>query len=83
MRFNENSRRPRGNPNWGKPFIDIPKVPTQFERKVEELRLDGNDNVVLASSPELREWARRNAIHRFIPEALLAEWNICADEDRF
>jgi len=72
----------RGNPNWGKPFIAVPNLPTKFELTVGELKLDPNDGESLARSSELKEWARRNFYSRYVPEFLLLAWNMTIDEDR-
>lgn len=47
--------------------------PTQFEQKVEELKLTPNE---YATSLDLKEWARRNRCERYIPEELLQSYGL-------
>lgn len=65
----------RGNPNWGKPEMMIPVVPTntEFQRVASEFNLQPDEYI---SSTQLREWASRNKNSKFIPETLLKAWGI-------
>jgi hypothetical protein len=62
-----------GNPNWGKPCVPVPYLLTKFEQKVEELGLCPSEYEV---SAQLRNWCRRNAKARYVPEYLLRLWGI-------
>jgi hypothetical protein len=63
----------RGNPNWGKPQMDGPVIPTitQFQQVTRELKLQPEQYI---RSNRLREWARHNKNSRYIPEPLLEAW---------
>jgi hypothetical protein len=63
----------RGNPNWGKPEMAGPAIPTitEFERVTHEFKLQPEQYI---RSTRLREWARRNKNSKFIPEPLLEAW---------
>ena len=63
----------RGNPNWGKPQMDGPVIPTitQFQQVTRELKLQPEQYI---RSSRLREWARHNKNSKFIPEPLLEAW---------
>jgi hypothetical protein len=63
----------RGNPNWGKPEMNIPTTPTvtEFEQVTREFDLQPDQYI---RSTQLREWASRNRNSKFIPEALLEAW---------
>ena len=50
-------------------------LPTKFDLERSRLGLNG-DPAEWASSKELRQWTVRHANFRFVPEALLAGWNI-------
>lgn len=64
--------RKRGNPNWGKPepLISPPTV-SAFESFVNSLGLTPEE---YGSSSALREWARRNCQHKYVPPNLLELW---------
>jgi hypothetical protein len=63
----------RGNPNWGKPEMNGPVIPTitEFDRVTRELNLQPDQYIL---STQLREWARLNKNSTFIPERLLKAW---------
>lgn len=64
----------RGKANWWKsapPAI----LQTTFEALVEKLGLKEDE---LLESARLREWAKRNAESKYVPEKLLKAWNIRA-----
>jgi hypothetical protein len=63
----------RGNPNWGKPEVLVPLVPTEFEQQVEKLDLLPDE---YQASSQLKSWCRRNANLRYVPESLLKLWGI-------
>jgi hypothetical protein len=63
----------RGNPNWGKPDVSVPVLPTAFEKQVEKLRLSPDE---YQDSPQLRNWCLRNANQHYVPEYLLKLWGI-------
>jgi hypothetical protein len=67
------TKRGRGNPEWGKPLKPLPALLTEFETEVARLRLDKSAYVF---SAELRRWCRQNRNRVYVPEWLLAEWNI-------
>jgi hypothetical protein len=70
--------RKRGNPNWGKfDLSPVPVIVTSFEEIVKKLRLKPADYV---SSPQLKDWARRNKDHKYVPSDLLEAWNIDGEE---
>ena len=63
----------RGNPNWGKPEMNGPAIPTisEFEQVAREFNLKPEQYI---HSTQLREWASRNRNSKFIPESLLEAW---------
>jgi hypothetical protein len=63
----------RGNPNWGKPDVSVPVLPTAFEKQVEKLGLSPDE---YQDSPQLRNWCLRNASSHYVPESLLKGWGI-------
>jgi len=64
----------RGNPNWGKPItMRLPNLPTEFEKRVSQLRLQRQEYV---TSSALKHWCERNRNHFYVPEWLLEEWGI-------
>ena len=67
-----------GNPNWGKPCAPVPYLLTEFEQRVEELGLSPSEYEV---SAQLRNWCRRNAHTRYVPEYLLKFWGIKVNEN--
>ena len=70
----------RGNPDWGKPMIPVPAMPSEFEVFVKQLRLTPEK---YASSQALKEWCRRNRNRCYVPEWLLEEWGIAVDGHDF
>jgi hypothetical protein len=67
--------RKKGNPNWGKTYIDIPNMPTSFEGMVRRLKLSEED---YRSSIPLKEWAKKHKDSKYIPQDLLEAWGIVA-----
>lgn len=67
------------NPNWGR-YAEIGVLHgvrvTAFEKKVAELGIDPDDTNAMKSSRKLRQWAQEHRNHRYIPEQLLAAWDI-------
>jgi hypothetical protein len=63
----------RGNPNWGKPELNGPMIPTitEFEKVTHEFKLQPDQYI---RSTQLREWAGKNKNSKFIPEPLLEAW---------
>lgn len=63
----------RGNPNWGKPDVIGPVIPTitEFDRATHEFKLQPAQYI---RSTRLREWARHNKNSKFVPEQLLEAW---------
>ena len=70
------SPRKRGNPNWGKPSQPIPATATEFELQARQL---GLTKQTYTASAELRTWCEHNKNRCYIPEWLLAEWEITVD----
>ena len=69
--------RKRGNPNWCQPGpAVVPRIVTEFEIQVRELRLQLHD---YAASPQLRHWCLKNKDRRYIPEWLLDAWKMTVD----
>jgi hypothetical protein len=66
-------KRPRGNPNWGKPLPAIPALLTEFETEVARLGLKRPEFV---ASKELKRWCDRNRNRVYVPEWLLKEWGM-------
>ena len=62
-----------GNPNFGKPCVPIPYVLTEFEQQVKKLGLRPKE---YEASVQLRNWCRKNANKRYVPEQLLTLWGI-------
>jgi hypothetical protein len=70
--------RSRGNPNWGQHCpTNLPVVPTQFELKIKALGLQTREQMLRSNS--LRAWVRDNWKRRYVPEALLMEWNLASE----
>ena len=70
------AKRKRGNPNWGRPMPPAPALATEFELRVRKLQLTPE---MYTSSVELRIWCEHNTNRIYIPEWLLAEWDITVD----
>jgi hypothetical protein len=69
-------KRKRGNPNWGRPFLPVPALPTEFELRARHLQLTAE---MYASSRALRVWCQQNRNRLYVPEWLLKEWGITVD----
>jgi hypothetical protein len=67
----------QGNPNWGKPALPEPVLPTGFEQQVEKLGLSPDE---YQDSPKLRNWCLKNANQHYVPEYLLKVWGIDVKE---
>jgi hypothetical protein len=67
--------RSKGNPNWGKTYIDIPITPTSFEEIVRQLKLSENE---YQNSIPLKEWAQKHKDSKYVPQDLLEAWGIVA-----
>lgn len=63
----------KGNPNWGKPYGDVPSMPSSFEEMVQRLKLSEDE---YRSSIPLKEWAQKNKDSKYIPQSLLKAWGI-------
>ena len=70
--------RRRGNPSWGKPDIVVVSGPSSFEQTVKALKLRPED---FLSSALLKEWARLNKNHKYVPSDLLAAWGFEAESE--
>jgi hypothetical protein len=70
--------RNRGNPTWGKALLGVISVPSSFENIVKVLKLRPEQ---YASSRELKEWARLNKNHKYVPSDLLAVWGFEAESE--
>jgi hypothetical protein len=57
-----------------------PSLPTEFELQVKRL---GLRREMYVYSEELRGWCERNCNRCYIPEWLLAAWDIFVDADLF
>jgi hypothetical protein len=65
----------RGNPNWGKPDMNIGPYTgaTSFEEIVKKLQLSPNEYV---NSQQLKDWVQRNKDQKYVPSNLLQAWNM-------
>ena len=64
----------RGNPNWGKPDMNIASyTPSSFEEMVKKLQLSPTE---YEGSIQLQDWARKNKDHRYVPSHLLQAWGL-------
>lgn len=70
----------RGNPNWGKPEVNIvPYTGTNsFEEVVKKLRLSPSD---YEGSTHLKEWARKNKDQKYVASHLLQAWGLDVKAD--
>lgn len=66
-------KRGRGNPDWGQPPQHRPVLPTEFEIEVERLGLSKPEYV---SSAALKRWCERHRNRLYVPEWLLAAWEM-------
>jgi hypothetical protein len=67
------TKRRRGNPNWGQLRQGPPSVPTEFEMQVKRLGLTKSEYM---ASDELRRWCQRNRNRVYVPEWLLEAWGM-------
>ena len=70
--------RNRGNPTWGTAILGVISVPSSFENIVRVLKLRPEQ---YASSRELKEWARLNKKHKYVPSDLLKIWGFEAESE--
>jgi len=56
--------------------LPVPRIDTQFELKVRQL---GLTRQAYTASAKLKIWCEHNKNRRYIPEWLLAEWEITVD----
>jgi hypothetical protein len=68
--------RKRGNPNWGRPILAVPALPTEFELRIRQLQLTAE---MYTSSCDLRAWCEQKRNRLYVPEWLLEEWGITVD----
>ena len=71
LRHSRNQKR--GNPQWGKPLQPLPALPTAFAAEVARLGLERSE---YSASLELKRWCNRNRNRVYVPEWLLAEWEM-------
>jgi len=71
--YNSIMSKPRGNPNWCQPQPPSAYAATasEFELQTKKLALRPDEYV---DSEALKEWARRNKDHKFVPSELLQAW---------
>jgi hypothetical protein len=70
----------RGNPNWRFSMVPSPVLATEFERQVRRLDLTAD---MYVSSVALRSWCEQNKDRCYVPEWLLAEWQMSTDPGIF
>ncbi len=65
----------RGNPNWGKPDVNVTGLtgPTSFEEVVKKLELSPAD---YEHSVQLKDWVRKNKDQKYAPSDLLKAWDL-------
>ena len=65
----------RGNPNWGKPELNI--IPytgaSSFEEVVRKLRLSPAE---YEGSIQLKAWVQKNKDQKYVPSSLLRAWGV-------
>jgi hypothetical protein len=65
----------RGNPNWGKPEVNV--IPytgvSSFEEVVRMLRLSPGE---YEGSIQLKAWVQRNKDQKYVPLNLLQAWGV-------
>jgi len=65
----------RGNPNWGKPELNI--IPytgaSSFEEVDRKLRLSPAE---YEGSIQLKAWVQKNKDQRYVPSSLLQTWGV-------
>jgi len=71
-------KKKRGNPNWGKPDLNTAHhaQPTSFEEVVRKWQLLPDQYV---TSPQLKDWVRRNKEQKYVPLDLLKAWGFDSD----
>lgn len=70
----------RGNPNWRLAAVPSPVLATEFERQVRRLELTVD---MYISSVALHSWCEQNKDRCYVPEWLLAKWEMSADPGIF
>ena len=69
----------RGNPNWGKPEVNI--IPytgaSSLEDVVRKLRLSPAE---YEGSIQLKAWVQKNKDQKYVPSSLLQAWGMEAKE---
>ena len=70
----------RGNPNWGKPEVNIIPYtgPSSFEEVVRKLRLSPAE---YEGSIQLKAWVQKNKDQKYVPSSLLQVWGVDVKED--
>lgn len=68
----------RGNPNWCRRESVVAVSLSSFEYEVRTLGLSPEN---YAGSFALRDWARRNKDHRYVPPDLLMAWGFAIDSE--
>ena len=68
----------RGNPNWTRPLslAVTPAGQSTFEHVVAMLGLSPEE---YENSSVLRDWARKNKDHKYVPSELLKAWGLSVD----
>ena len=56
-----------------------PATPTEFDKLVEQLRIAEN---AYLGSDQLRHWCELNSHRLYVPEWLLAAWDIVVDSEQ-
>jgi len=70
----------RCNPNWRLPIGPCQVLATEFERQVRRLELTAD---MYISSAALRSWCEQNKDRSYVPEWLLAEWQMSPEPGIF
>jgi hypothetical protein len=70
----------RGNPNWRPPIGPSQVLATEFERQVRRLELTAD---MYISSAALHSWREQKRDRYYVPEWLLAEWQMSTDPGIF
>ena len=70
----------RGNPNWGKPEVNIIPYPgeSSFEEVVRKLHLSPAE---YEGSIQLKAWVQKNKDQKYVPSSLLQAWGVEVKED--
>ena len=65
----------RGNPNWGKPEVNITPYTgaSSFEEVVRKLRLSPAE---YEGSIQLKAWVQKNKDQKYVPSNLLQAWGV-------